>query len=127
VVLLPHHRAQVHEPGAPQVPGRGLHSLTSELNLRTFGNASLTLELNLSTSGTHPRVSLGYMRDKQSGKGQSQLKLSGNGNECKPMVAGARPGAAVPHTAERRGAAGCHGAAAGVLLPRHGQGLTLVH
>ena len=34
---------------------RGLHSLTSELNLRTFGNASLTLELNLSTFGTHPR------------------------------------------------------------------------
>ena len=31
---------------SPRCPrGRGLHSLTSELNLRTFGNASLTLEL----------------------------------------------------------------------------------
>ena len=39
--------------------GRGLNSLTSELNLSTFGNTSLTLELNLSTSGTHPRVNLG--------------------------------------------------------------------
>ena len=38
--------------------GRGSHSLTSELNLRTFGNTSLTLELNSSTSGTHPRVEL---------------------------------------------------------------------
>jgi len=40
--------------------GRGLHSLTSQLNLRTFGNTSLTLELNLSTFETHPRVNLGY-------------------------------------------------------------------
>jgi len=29
--------------------GRGLHSLTSELNLRTFWNTPFTLELNLST------------------------------------------------------------------------------
>jgi hypothetical protein len=43
--------------------GRGLHSLTSELNLRTFGDTSLTLELNLSSFGTHPRVNLGYMGD----------------------------------------------------------------
>jgi len=37
-------------------PDRGLHSLTSELNLRTFGNTSLPLELNLSTLGPHPLV-----------------------------------------------------------------------
>ena len=43
--------------------GRSLHSLTSELNLRTFGNKSLTSELNLSTVGTHPRVMLGYLGD----------------------------------------------------------------
>ena len=43
--------------------GRGLHSLTSELNLRTFGNTSLTLELNLSTFGTHSWVNLGDMGD----------------------------------------------------------------
>ena len=43
-----------------------LHSLTSKLNLRTFGNTSLTLELNLSTLGTHPRVNLGYMGDRVS-------------------------------------------------------------
>jgi hypothetical protein len=45
---------------------RGLHSLTSELNLRTFGNTSLTSELNLSTYGAHPRVTLGYIGDKVS-------------------------------------------------------------
>ena len=41
--------------------GRGLHSSTSQLNLRNFRNASLPPELNLSTFGTHPRVHLGYM------------------------------------------------------------------
>ena len=46
--------------------GRGLHSLTSELNLRTFGNTSLTLNLNLSTYGPHPRIYLGYTGDKVS-------------------------------------------------------------
>jgi hypothetical protein len=44
----------------------GLHSLTSELNLRTFRNTSLTSELNLSTFGPHPRVDLGYVGDKVS-------------------------------------------------------------
>jgi len=48
------------------VVGRGLHSLTSELNLTTFGNTSLPLELNLSTLGPRPRVALGYMGDKVS-------------------------------------------------------------
>jgi hypothetical protein len=48
------------------VSGRGLHSLTSKLNLRTFGNTSLLLELNLSTIGAHPRVNLGYLGDKVS-------------------------------------------------------------
>jgi hypothetical protein len=43
--------------------GRGLHSLTSQLNLRTFENTSLPLGLNLSTLGTRPRVRLGYMGD----------------------------------------------------------------
>ena len=42
---------------------RALHSLTSELNLRTFGNTSLTLELNLSTFGTHPWVNWDGMGD----------------------------------------------------------------
>ena len=51
--------ADVHAP-----VGRGLHSLTSELNLRTFGNTSLTLELNWSVFRTHPRVNLGHMGDK---------------------------------------------------------------
>jgi hypothetical protein len=41
----------------------GLHSLTSQLDMRTFGNTSFTLELNLITYGTHPRVRLGYMGD----------------------------------------------------------------
>jgi hypothetical protein len=36
--------------------GRGLHSLTSKLNLRTFRNTSLTLELNLSSFGPYLRV-----------------------------------------------------------------------
>ena len=45
------------------IVGRGLHSLTSEPNLRTLGNTSLTLEPNLSTFGTQPRVTLGHMGD----------------------------------------------------------------
>jgi hypothetical protein len=45
------------------VQGRGLHSLTSELNLRTFGNVSLTLELDLSTFISSARVNLSYMGD----------------------------------------------------------------
>jgi len=45
------------------VSGRGLHSLTTELNLRTIWDTSITLELNLSTFGTHPRVRLGSMGD----------------------------------------------------------------
>ena len=51
-------------PGSNLLFGRGLHSLTSKINLRTFRNTSLTLELNLSTFGPHPRVVLGCMRDK---------------------------------------------------------------
>jgi hypothetical protein len=43
--------------------GRGLHSLTSQLNLRTFGNTSLTLELDYSTFGTRPRAGLGHVGD----------------------------------------------------------------
>jgi hypothetical protein len=46
-----------------RVVGRGLHSLISQLNLRTFGNTSLTLELNLGTFGPHPRVDLAYVGD----------------------------------------------------------------
>ena len=67
--------------------GRGLHSVNSELNLRTFRYTSLTSELNWSTSRTHPRVIglFGGQRElKLSGKGPSELKLSGDGNECKP-------------------------------------------
>jgi hypothetical protein len=45
---------------------RGLHSLTSMLNLMIFGNTSLTLKLNLSTFGTHPRANLGYLGEKVS-------------------------------------------------------------
>jgi len=51
--------------GGGKVASRGLHSLTSELNLRTFGNKPLPLELNLHTFGPHPRVNLG-MGDKVS-------------------------------------------------------------
>jgi len=36
--------------------GRGLHSLTPELNFRTFGNTLLPLELNLSTFAPRPRI-----------------------------------------------------------------------
>jgi hypothetical protein len=46
--------------------GMGLHSLTSELNLRNIRNTSLTSELHLSNFGTHPRVNLGHMGDKVS-------------------------------------------------------------
>jgi hypothetical protein len=53
--------ARPHE--ADAVCGRGLHSLTSELNLRTLGNTSLPLELNLSTFGPHPRGMLDYTGD----------------------------------------------------------------
>ena len=42
---------------------RGLHSLTSELNLRRLGNTSLTLELNLSTCRTHPWDNVARMGD----------------------------------------------------------------
>jgi hypothetical protein len=45
---------------SPRPHSRGLHSLTSELYLRTFGNTSLTLELNLRTFERHPRVNLIY-------------------------------------------------------------------
>ena len=44
------HAVQAEQLGHPEP--RGLHSLTSELNLRTFG--------------THPRVNLGYMGDRVS-------------------------------------------------------------
>jgi len=45
--------------------GRGfIHSFTFQLNLRSFGNTSLTSELNLSTFGPHPRVKLGQMGTK---------------------------------------------------------------
>jgi hypothetical protein len=75
--------------------GRGLHSLTSQLNLRTFG-----------THRSHVRAQLEHLRDtstgevgfygghsqlKLSGKGQSKLKLSGNGNECQPLQGGREP------------------------------------
>jgi hypothetical protein len=46
--------------------GRGLHSFSFQLNLRTIGNTLLPLELNLSTFGPHPRVTLGHMWDKVS-------------------------------------------------------------
>jgi hypothetical protein len=46
--------------------GRGSHSLTSKLNLRTFGTTSLTFKLNVTTFGTHPEVHLGHMGDKVS-------------------------------------------------------------
>jgi len=81
---------------------RGLHSLTSELNLRTFGDTSLTLELNLSIHGWFGLFG-GQSKLNLSGKGQSKLKLSGNGNECKPLpqaVVGAQAQRAAAHAAE---------------------------
>jgi len=46
--------------------GRGLHSLPSKLNLRTFGITSRQLELNVSTFGPRPPVNLGCTGDKVS-------------------------------------------------------------
>ena len=66
---------------------RSLQSSYSE-DLR---DTSLTIELNLSSIGPHPRVKLGCAGDEQrkmSGKGQGRLKLSGNGNECRPLARG---------------------------------------
>jgi hypothetical protein len=49
------------------VPGRrGLHSPTSELNLKDLQDTSLAVQLNLSTFGTHPRINLGHAGDKAS-------------------------------------------------------------
>jgi hypothetical protein len=48
-----------------QVAGAYLHSLTSKLNLRTFGNTSLALEIKLSTFGTRPRVNWVMYETKQ--------------------------------------------------------------
>jgi hypothetical protein len=45
---------------------RGLHSLTSEIQLEDLRDTSLTLELNLSTFTTHPQVNLGLMGDEAS-------------------------------------------------------------
>jgi hypothetical protein len=59
-------RVPVGRAGHARAHGRGLHSLTSELNLRTFWNTSLPVELNLSTFGTRPRVNLGNVGDKVS-------------------------------------------------------------
>jgi len=63
--------------------GRGLHSLASLLNLRTFGNTSFTLELNLRTLETHPRVNLGYMEDKVSYIERKWAKLAQIERKCK--------------------------------------------
>jgi len=46
--------------------GGGLHSLHFKAQLADLQDTSLTSELTLSTLGTHPRVNLGYMRDKVS-------------------------------------------------------------
>jgi hypothetical protein len=61
----PHAHRHLQRRGKPG-RARGLHSLTSEFNLRTFRNTSLTLELNLSTLGTHQRVNLGQTGEKVS-------------------------------------------------------------
>jgi len=69
--------------------GQGLTLVQFRAQLEDLRDTSLTFEINLSTFGTHPRVNLGHngykSKLKLSGKGQSQLKLSRNGNECKPL------------------------------------------
>ena len=45
------HGGSIADKSGDEADGRGLHSLTSNLNSRTFGNSSPTLELNLSTLG----------------------------------------------------------------------------
>jgi len=93
-----------------KVLGRGLNLSTSELNLRLFGtHRSLRAQLE------HLRVSstgqfglfLGQCKLKLSGTGQSQLKSSGNWNECKTLVLGSREAdlVAAYHTALMAGLA----------------------
>ena len=68
---------------------RALHSSTSKLSLRTFethcSRQSSTLEHLWDTSTGYFRLFEGQMKLKMSRKGQSELKLSGNVNECKPL------------------------------------------
>jgi hypothetical protein len=71
------------------VEARGLHSLTSELNLRTFGtHRSRQSSIRSPARHFHGFILVhgGQSKLKLSGEGQSELKLSGNGNECKPLV-----------------------------------------
>ena len=73
-------------PDSAAAQGLTLAHFTAQLE--DFRDTSLTSELNLSTFGSHSRVTLGHMEDKVSlssaERGQS-IKLSGNGNECKPQ------------------------------------------
>ena len=73
--------------------GRGLHSLTSELNLREglqehIAHVRAQLEYIWDESTGYFGLHGGQSKLKLSGKGQSKLKLSGNWNECKPLDAG---------------------------------------
>ena len=68
--------------------GRRSQSLTSELNLRTFGthrSVRAQLEYLRDTSTGSFGSYGGQDKLQQIGKRQSKLKLSGNGNECKPL------------------------------------------
>ena len=68
---------------------QGLTPAHFTAQLEDLRDTSLTLELNLSTFATHRRDGLGWVIwGTMSGKGQSKLKLSGNGNECKPLPCG---------------------------------------
>ena len=68
---------------------QGLTPAHFTAQLEDLRDTSLTLELNLSTFATHRRDGLGWVIwGTMSGKGQSKLKLSGNGNECKPLISG---------------------------------------
>ena len=94
-------------PGA-LLPGMGLHSFTSQLNLRAFcgiGGARLDCVACVKGVFTVCRVFLCVFVC------QTRLKLSCNVNECKPLVPGAAGGRGRDRAGRRGG----------------GQGLTLAH
>ena len=81
--------------GSSCAGGRGLHSLTSKLNLRTYGthrSRQSSTWAPWETCTGWSGLFGGQSKLNLSGKGQSKLKLSGNGNECKPLAGGTRGG-----------------------------------